>query len=726
MRQNKSQVLICTCGNTLRLDYSLIKTSVAEMTQVDSVEICELLCQNEGLEKIRDAVQRADGRVVIAACTSQKIRPRIEMFLSRHGLNSSQIQYVNIREHCAWVHSDLREATKKSVDMIRGSVRASELSRRIDTQIKQMPTHVTVIGGGISGIESALCLERLGYDVTIIERSDKLGGHVLGLPVVAPTGRSGAEILASRLEAIKASKKIGVILKTQVKYIEGEMGNFTVHCVYESGKEDTIRTSAIVLAMGFKEFKPTALDEYRYGKNPDVITQLELSRMLLDGRLKRVSDGGAVKEVVMIQCVGSRAEEYKRDCSKLCCTFAIDNALEIVKKYPETHVKIVYMDIRVPFENETLYRESRQRGVDYIRGRVSMVWEQQGKTHLRLYDSILNTYFELTPDLVVLSSAILPADGVPELAQSLGVTVEYDGHVKELYGKLRRIETRRRGVVAVGCITRPQFIFESVTDAQAGALIIHNELQGGKIEKLARGAILNVDDCVGCSLCAQQCPRGVPLMIEQKTENAKGEENDGEEEKILFKAAIDTLNCHACGVCQSLCPSGATQLSFLTNEQLWGQIEGTLIGAAADYPITLCFYCEECAVSTIDIVGTLRQEYPASTRLIPVPCAGRIGIIDILKAFEHGAATVMIASCEKDRCHIGGTGNEVAQTQVDVAKDILAAIGWESERVEMFRMFSAEPERFTTAIKEMVRRAKELGPTPVHMRTAGKWMEARV
>jgi coenzyme F420-reducing hydrogenase delta subunit len=83
----------------------------------------------------------------------------------------------------------------------------------------------------------------------------------------------------------------------------------------------------------------------------------------------------------------------------------------------------------------------------------------------------------------------------------------------------------------------------------------------------------------------------------------------------------------------------------------------------------------------------------------------------------------MIAACETDRCHIGGTGNEIAQVQVDVAREILNAIGWDGTRVEMFRMFSAEPSRFLSAVNEMTRRAKELGPTPVHQGTAGKWME---
>jgi heterodisulfide reductase subunit A len=486
----------------------------------------------------------------------------------------------------------------------------------------------------------------------------------------------------------------------------------------DDDEEKTLNTSAIVLATGFKEFKPISMDEYRYGKNPDVITQFELSCLLSEGKLIRPSNGAPIKDVVMVQCVGSRSEDYKKDCSKLCCTFAIDNSLEILKRMPDARVRIIYMDIRVPFENEMIYKESREKGVDYIRGRVSMTWKHEGTTYVRIYDSLLDKYLDIPVDLLVLSSAILPADGTLELSETLGYAIEDDGHVKELYGKLRRNETRRRGVIAVGGITRPQFVFEAVTDAQAGALMIHNELQSGTIHSIARGAVLDVDACVGCSLCAQQCPRGVPLMIEQ----TEAEESD-EEQKILFKATIDTLNCHACGVCQSLCPSGATQLNFLSNDQLWSEIAAVLEDAGPENPITLCFYCEECSVSTIDIVGTRRMEYPASTRLIPVPCAGRVSIIDILKAFEHGASTVMIAACEKDRCHIGGTGNEIAQVQVDVARDILNAIGWKGERVGMFRMFSAEPERFTNAINEMVTRAKDLGPTPVHQGTAGKWRE---
>ncbi len=718
MVDNKSAALICTCGKQLQLKFDFLETEAGKMNLASSVTVHDLVCQEDGLAEIAKLLRANNGRLVIAACTSQKIQPRINQYLDSKGIDASQIQYVNIREHSAWVHKEIDEASQKSTDMIRGALARSAGSNPIVLEKKEIPNHVTIIGGGIAGIESALSLSNLGYNIALLEITEELGGHVKDLPVVAPTGKSGKEILSGRLEAIQNDNNITIMPKIKVKFVTGEMGNFTIHYALEDEENLTLLTSGVVLATGFQEFKPIGLEEYRYGKNPDVLTQFELSCMLSEGQLVRPSDGESVKEVVMIQCVGSRSEDYKKDCSKLCCTFAIDNSLEILKRVPDANVRIVYMDIRVPFENEMIYKESREKGVDYIRGRVSMTWEHEGQTYVRIYDSLLDKYLEIPVDLLVLSSAILPPDGVSELSETLGYMIEEDGHVKELYGKLRRNETRRRGVVAVGGVTRPQFVFEAVTDAQAGALILHNELQGGIIESKARGAVLIEDDCVGCSLCAQQCPRGVPLMIEQ----TEAEEVD-EAQKILFKAAIDILNCHSCGVCQSLCPSGAINLSFLSNDQLWSEIEAILEGAGSEYPITLCFYCEECSVSTIDIVGTQKMEYPASTRFIPVPCAGRVSIIDILKGFENGASTVMIAACEKDRCHIGGTGNEIAQVQVDVSRDILNAIGWKGQRVDMFRMFSAEPERFTNAIKEMVKRAKKLGPTPVHKGTAGKWME---
>ncbi|MCK4280369.1 MAG: hypothetical protein KAW94_07305, partial [Candidatus Thorarchaeota archaeon] len=120
MANNKSAVLVCTCGKQLQLDYELIKNAVSKMKLAASVTVHDLVCQEEGLAKISELIDKHDGRVVIAACTNQKLQPRIDEYLKSDGKNSTQLQYVNIREHSAWVHENQEEATRKSIDMIRG------------------------------------------------------------------------------------------------------------------------------------------------------------------------------------------------------------------------------------------------------------------------------------------------------------------------------------------------------------------------------------------------------------------------------------------------------------------------------------------------------------------------------------------------------------------------------------------------------------------------------
>ena len=213
--------------------------------------------------------------------------------------------------------------------MIKGAVARSSLSTSFTSEKKEVPNHITVVGGGIAGIEASLSLSNLGYQVALLEIEEELGGHVIHLPVVAPTGKSGREVLSGRLASLENDENVKIMTKTNVKFVEGEMGNFTIHYLTDEDEEEkTLQTSAVVLATGFEEFKPNMMDEYRYGKNPDVVTQFELSQMLTKNELVRPSDGQPVKDIVMVQCVGSRSEDYKRDCSKLCCTFAIDNSLQ--------------------------------------------------------------------------------------------------------------------------------------------------------------------------------------------------------------------------------------------------------------------------------------------------------------------------------------------------------------------------------------------------------------
>jgi heterodisulfide reductase subunit A len=148
MDDNNSAVLICTCGKQLQLEYDFLESQVKKMSLAASVTVHDLVCQEEGLETIAELLKTNDGHLVIAACSSQKIQPRIDQHLKSQGIDSTQIQYVNIREHSAWVHKNVDEASKKSVDMIRGALARSAKAEKRALEQKEVSPHVTVIGGG--------------------------------------------------------------------------------------------------------------------------------------------------------------------------------------------------------------------------------------------------------------------------------------------------------------------------------------------------------------------------------------------------------------------------------------------------------------------------------------------------------------------------------------------------------------------------------------------------
>jgi heterodisulfide reductase subunit A len=191
--------------------------------------------------------------------------------------------------------------------------------------------------------------------------------------------------------------------------------------------EETVKVSDIIIATGYHEMKPVDMLEYGYGKYPNVITQLELAGILdpngeSKGALIRPSDGVQVKNVMMVQCVGSRDENYYPFCSKICCVFALKHANIITNERDDTKVSVVYMDIRTYDRHERYYRECRDAGVEFVRGRVNQVVEKEdGTLDILVYDSLLDKYLMFSVDLLVLSTALEPPESTPSIIEQLGL-----------------------------------------------------------------------------------------------------------------------------------------------------------------------------------------------------------------------------------------------------------------------------------------------------------------
>ena len=230
--------------------------------------------------------------------------------------------------------------------------------------------------------------------------------------------------------------------------------------------EENITVSDIVIATGYHEMKPSIMDEYGYGKLPNVITQLELAQMLdpngeSAGALIRPSDGAQVKNVMMIQCVGSRDENYYPFCSKICCVFALKHANILMEERDASNVSVVYMDIRTYDNHERYYREARENGVEFVRGRVTRVEaKNENELDVIVYDSLLDKYLKFPVDLFVLSSALEPPEGADNLMKSLGLN-ETSGYVDPAD------VVAENHIYACGTALGPAEVPESVTQARA-------------------------------------------------------------------------------------------------------------------------------------------------------------------------------------------------------------------------------------------------------------------
>jgi len=236
--------------------------------------------------------------------------------------------------------------------------------------------------------------------------------------------------------------------------------------------EETVQVSDIVIATGYHEMQPVNVDEYSYGKHPNIITQLELAKIIdplgeTGGTLVRPSDGKPAKRVMMVQCVGSRDENYYPYCSKICCIFALKHANILVQERDDVQVSVVYMDIRTYDRYERYYRESRNSGVEFVRGRVTIVEPlKDGTLDITVYDSLLNRYLKFSVDLFVLSSALEPPVGTSQLIETLGIN-SASGFVGIADPLSENEVVVGDHVYACGTALGPAEVPESVTQARA-------------------------------------------------------------------------------------------------------------------------------------------------------------------------------------------------------------------------------------------------------------------
>ena len=338
----------------------------------------------------------------------------------------------------------------------------------------------------------------------------------------------------------------------------------------------TEKYGAIVVATGFDTIKLDKYGEYAYNESKDVITSLELERIMnaagpTKGHLERLSDGKAPKEIVFIQCVGSRCSDDrgKPYCSKICCMYTAKHAMLIRDKYPDTNVTVFYIDVRTPGKNfDEFYRRAvEDYGVNYIKGQVGKVVPQaDGSLLVQGVDLLDNKQILKKADMVVLATAIEPNPDVRKIATMLTASIDTNNFLTEAHPKLRPVESPTAGVFLSGVCQGPKDIPETVAQAGAAAVKVIGLLAKDKLKTNPCTAKSDELLCNGCSQCANVCPYGA-ITYEEKLINDHGIR------RTSRVAVVNNALCQGCGACTVTCPSGAMDLQGFSNRQILAEVD---------------------------------------------------------------------------------------------------------------------------------------------------------
>jgi len=549
-------VFVCSCGVNIAgvVDVEAVRDYAETLPYVQFVENNLFTCSQDTQGLIKDRIKEHNlNRVVVASCTPRTHEPTFQETIKEAGLNKYLFQMANIRDQGSWVHQNEPEAaTHRAKDQVRMAVATVALQPPLQEFDLPVTKAGLIIGGGVAGMEAALGLASQGYDVSIVEKKDFLGGHARKLNHTW-NGEAVQPYVDDLVQRVTENPRVQVHLNAEVTGVQGFVGNF-VSIIASEGRETEVAHGAAIIAIGGHSYKPK---EYLYKENPRVLLSLEMDQAL---REKNPLVTGA-QSAVFIQCVGSREPE-RPYCSRVCCTHSVENALRLKEINPDMDIYILYRDLRTYGLRENLYKEAREKGVIFIRfsleNKPIVTQAADGSLTVTVIDHILGIPVHLNPDVLTLASAIIVKEQ-EKLAQLFKVPLTNDGFFLEAHMKLRPVDFATDGVFVAGLAHYPKPMDEAIAQAKAAAARAAVVLAQDAIR--AGGVVAEVDPatCSGCQACVGVCPFGAISFKE--------------DEKV---AEVNQALCKGCGTCAATCPSECITLFGFSHKQLYTQVDEAL------------------------------------------------------------------------------------------------------------------------------------------------------
>ena len=739
--ETKVGVYLCNgCGIGESINCEQLVQVASKENKVPVCKVSPWLCNEENVDMIKKDIENENlNRIVIGACSSRFLcdvfKFDSKVFVDR----------VNFRENVAWTHKPNDEDTQMlAEDYLRmgiAKVRNCELPEPFKKDINET---ILVVGGGVSGITSAIAAADAGFPVILTEKENQLGGWLGKQYKIPPTQFPYLEPELPNIDELisdlESHEKIKIIKSCSIDKISGEPGNFNVVLQINNSQTENLKVGAIIQATGGEAYNPNKLGDFGYGKFDNVMTSIELEDNFKNKDInKNFFNSKLIRSITFIQCAGSRDERHLPYCSSECCSTSLKQALYIREKYPKALIYIIYRDIRTPAQHELFYkRVQNEDNIFFTKGDVVNINKSEnGSVFIDIDNTLLGDKIQIESDIVVLANGMVPSTLVGNLESEEKVALEED---KTLNGKKATAsaetgakilnlayrqgtdlptlkygfpdshyicfpyETRRTGIYAAGSVRAPMDIEMSKADAYGATLkaiqVIYTAKEGKAVHPRAGDQSYPnffLQRCTQCKRCTEECPFGT------LDEDEKG------------TPLLNLTRCRRCGICLGACPERIVSFKDYSINMVSSMIKAIEIpDEFEEKPRILAFLCENDAYPSLDLAGRNRLQYNPNVRVIPVRCLGSINTVWIADALSRGFDGIIMIGCKYGddyQCHYI-KGSELASKRMENVKEKLKQLVLEPERVKLITLSIDEYEKIPKIFNEFVEEITEIGFNP--------------